>query len=233
MMTVGAVALAATDTGAASVLLLTGGLTLVLVAWLGPRLELESFELLGAKIQVRQVVRRRLELAESQSTRRSEADRSDLREQAATVQQLNHLYGLYGHIRATQPASDRRTIMLDDVAQRMQSVAADSHFEAVEVATWFHEGTDELRVVALNVMLTRPECRDVLAVLEAIEHPRNLFEQYYGLRLALAMCPQLDTLERRLIAEAVLRAQRKRRFRRDRPLVLLADELGKRLGSDG
>jgi hypothetical protein len=77
----------------------------------------------------------------------------------------------------------------------------------------------------LNVMLARAECRQLSAVLETIEEPRSLFEQYYGLRLARAMTPSLDLLERRILAGAIERARRRRRFRRDEPLMRLSDEL--------
>jgi hypothetical protein len=79
--------------------------------------------------------------------------------------------------------------------------------------------------VALNLMLAREECRDFLAVLNAIDEPRSLFEQFYGLKLGQAMLTSLDDLERRLLADAIHRAQRKRRFRRDRPLMNLSNAI--------
>jgi hypothetical protein len=221
-ITAGAVALFTTDNSAASVFLLTFGVVLMLIAWLGPRVELESFELLGAKIRVREVVTRRLQLAETVAAGPAGQHSEALRRQAATLQRLDRLHDLYGHIRATQPAGNRRTIALDQVAARMQSVAREAEFDPAEVSTWFHEGTDALRVVALNVMLARAECRDVLAALKAIDEPHSLFEQYYGLRLAGAMVSHLDSLERQLVADAIRRAQRSRRFRRDPPLVALS-----------
>ena len=107
----------------------------------------------------------------------------------------------------------------------MQAAAGEAEFDAAEVATWFHEGDDALRVIALNVMLARAECRQLSAVLGTIEEPRSLFEQYYGLRLARAMVPSLDRLERRILAGAIERARRRRRFRRDKPLMRRGDEL--------
>jgi hypothetical protein len=220
----GALALFAAENGAGGVFLLTLGLVLVLIAWLGPRVELEAFELLGAKIRVREVVARRLQLADAVAAAGPGGpDRDVLRGQAAALQRLDRLHDLYGHIRATQPAGDRRTVAMDQVAAKMQAVAREADFDPPEVSTWFHEGTDALRVVALNVMLARKECRDVLAAIEAIDEPHSLFEQYYGLRLVRAMTPSLDALERQLAADAIKRARRRRRFRRDAPLVALSN----------
>jgi hypothetical protein len=225
----GAVALFTADNGAASVLLLTLGIVLVLAGWLGPRVQLESFELLGAKLRVREVVAQRLRLAEPPASRDPEAD--SIRRQAATLQTLDRLYGLYGYVRATQPASDRRTATLDRIATRMQAAAQGAEFDAAEVATWFHDGTDPLRIVALNVMLAHEGCRDLLAVLRVIDEPHNLFEQYYALVLAQAMIPDLDELERALVADAVRRARRRRRFRRDRPLMARSQAVLAMLGT--
>ena len=82
-----------------------------------------------------------------------------------------------------------------------------------------------MRVVALNLMLARAEYRDFLVVLEAVDKPRSLFEQFYGLELGRAMLPSLGWLERRLLAEAIKRARHKRRFRHDRWLMRLSDTI--------
>jgi hypothetical protein len=107
----------------------------------------------------------------------------------------------------------------------MQAAGREVPFDPAEVSTWFHQGNDALRVIALNLMLARPECRDVLAVLRTIDEPRSLFEQFYALRLARAMLPDLDGLERRLLADAIAGAMRGRRFRRDAPLMALGHAL--------
>ena len=70
-------------------------------------------------------------------------------------------------------------------------------------------------MVALNLMLAREECRDFLAVLKTVDQPHSGFEQYYGLRLGQEMLPSLERIERQLFADAIARAQRTRRVRRD------------------
>jgi hypothetical protein len=59
--------------------------------------------------------------------------------------------------------------------------------------------------------------------------PHSLFEQFYGLLLADAMLPDLDS-QRRLLADAITRARRKRRFKRDAPLMGVGQSLRDRLG---
>jgi hypothetical protein len=217
----GVVALFTTDNGAAAVFLQTVGLVLALAALLAGRIELESFGLLGAQIKVRQVVKRRLELAVSGDPGAS----ADLRRQAQVLQRLNTLYGLYEHIRRTEPFSDQRTSALDGLARRMQVVGKEAEFDPAEVASWFHEGTDPLRVIAINLMIARPEYRDLLAVLATVEAPRSNFEQFYGLQLASLMAGDLDRVERPVLAAAIERARRRRRFRRDAPLMSVSEHV--------
>jgi hypothetical protein len=225
----GVVVLFTTDQGARSAFLLTLGLVLVLVALLGGRIQLEGFEILGAKVRVREVVKRRLELAESPGEDQA-ADGAALRDQALVLQKLVGLYGLYEYIRRMEPPGDERTEKLDQLALRMQAVGGEAEFEPAEVVGWFHEGTDALRVIALNLMLANKRYWDFVAVLETVDMPHSLFEQYYGLELAEKMLPDLDDLERGLLADAVTRARGKRRFRRDDDLMTSSESLLDRLG---
>jgi len=215
----GVVALFTIENSAGSLFLITLGIVLVLVVSLGGRIQLESFEILGAKIKVREVVRSRLQLAQLAGAGQREGRDEVVREQALTLQKLVALYDLYEYIRRTQPFSDRRTGALDELADRMQAAGREVQFDPVDVSTWFHQGDDPLRVVALNLMLAREECRDFLAVLKTVDEPRSNFEQYYGLLLGQEMLPSLDWFERQLLADAIARAQRTRRFRRDEDLM--------------
>lgn len=222
----GAVALFVIDNSAGSLFLVAVGLALLLVALLGRRAQLESLEILGAKIRVRDVIESRLDFANLVNTEvTDDPRRAEARQQARALQQLGVAYGLYQHIRETQPASDRRTATLDQLAERMQTTGRNIEFDAADVSSWFHNGDEALRVVALNLMLARKESRDLLAVLKTIDYPRSLFEQYYGLRLAQAMIPDLDRMERGLLAHSVTRALRRRRFRHDRHLVRISSSV--------
>jgi hypothetical protein len=216
-----------TEHEARSAFLLALGTALVLIAWLGGRIEIEGFEILGAKARVRDVVKTRLELAR---TTEGDAASDALRRQAKVLQDLVGLYGLYEHLRRVEPPGPQRTADLDVVASRMQSAGAQAEFDPAEVIGWFHEGTDPLRIVALNLMLANQDYRDFVAVLESIDEPHSLFEQFYGLLLADAMLPDLDAFQRRLLRDALTRARQRRRFRRDAPLMGLSGALLTRLG---
>ncbi len=84
-------------------------------------------------------------------------------------------------------------------------------------------------MIALNLMLAQADCRDFLAALKAISEPRSMFEQFYGLHLGAVMLPNLDGLERRLLTDPLVRAQQRRRFRRDAPLLSLSKAMLARL----
>lgn len=217
--TCGVIALFTIDNSAGSLFLITLGIVLLLVGVLGGRIQLESFEILGAKIKVQEVVRSRLQLAQLAGGGEDDGGDGPARQQALTLQKLVGLYDLYVYIRRTQPASNRRTAALDELARRMQAAGREVPFDPADVSIWFHQGDDALRVVALNLMLGREECRDFMAVLKTVDEPRSNFEQYYGLRLGQKMLASLDGLERRLLADAIGRAQRTRRFRRDAHLL--------------
>jgi hypothetical protein len=218
----GAVALFTIDNSAGSLFLLTVGVVLLLAALLGERIELESFELLGARIKVREVVESRLKLADLASASPQDGAGTELREQARALQRLVGLYDLYGYIRHTEPFGRRRTAALDKLASQMQSVGHNIEFDPADVSRWFHEGTDALRVVALNLMIAREECREFTAVLKSVDAARSNFEQFYGLVLADKMLPKLDDIEAWVLGEAIKRVQRKRRFRQDDDLFNLS-----------
>jgi hypothetical protein len=221
----GVIALFTLDNSAGSIFLITLGVLILLVAILGRRIQLESFQILGAQIKVQEVVRSRLQLAQAPGAGEEGGRDAVVREQAHTLQKLVGLYDLYEYIRKTQAASSQRTAALDEVARRMQAAGREAQFDTADVSAWFHQGDDPLRVVALNLMLAREECRDFLAVLKAITEPRSNFEQFYGLGLGRVMLPSLDELERRLLADAIGGAQRGRRFRRDGARMRLSNAI--------
>ena len=71
----GLAALVATDNDASSAVLLAIGVALSVLAAVGGRAQIESFELFGAKVKVREVVRRRLADADA-AARRDDARRA-------------------------------------------------------------------------------------------------------------------------------------------------------------
>jgi hypothetical protein len=105
----------------------------------------------------------------------------------------------------------------------MRAVGQEAEFEPAEVAVWFQDGDDALRIVALNIMLACEDCRDFVTALQAVNDPRSNFEQLYGLFLVSEMMPTLGQMERQLIVDTVTRARAKRRFQRDSDLVHTSD----------
>jgi hypothetical protein len=199
----GVVALFTIDNDAGSSLLLAVGVLLGLIAVLGRRLELESFELLGAKLKVREVVKSRVALAQG--------------DEALALQEL---YDLYEFVRRTEPASKERTGTFDRLVLRMRAAGTQLRFDRAEVVGWFEEGTDPLRLIAIAVMQARDDCRYFPVVLKALERPHSRMERYQALKLAEEMIGSLDKLERRLLRTAIERARRRPGlFRRDEPFM--------------
>lgn len=91
----GVAALFTLDNSAGSLFLITLGVVLLLVVILDGRMKLESFELLGAKINVQEVVRTRLQLAEATGVVQEDGSDGAVREQARTLQKLVGLYDLF------------------------------------------------------------------------------------------------------------------------------------------
>jgi hypothetical protein len=133
----GVVALFTIENSAGSLFLITLGIVLLLVVFLGGRIQLESFEVLGAKIKVREVVRSRLQLAQLAGAGQKDSE-GDVRGQALTLQKLVALYDLYEYVRRTQPFSSRRTAALDELAARMHAAGGEAQFDPADVSTWFH-----------------------------------------------------------------------------------------------
>lgn len=221
VFTAGVAVLFATSHEARSAFLLTAGIGLLLLGLLSGRLQLEGFEIFGAKVRVSEVVKRRLELAETPGES-VDSDGTAFRRQAVVLQKLVGLYGLYEYIRRMEPPGPVRTRKLDELAASMRKAGREAEFDPAEVIGWFHEGTDALRVIALNLMLVNGDYRDFLAIIETIDAPHSLFEQYHALKLAKEMLPDMEPLQKRLLADAIGRARGKRRLRRDPPLMRLS-----------
>jgi hypothetical protein len=218
----GGVALFTTDNSAGSLLLIGVGILLGLFAALGPRLEIESFEVLGAKVKVREVIKSRIALAQAAEGGADDARAEAMRAQALA---LRELYDLYEYVRRTEPASDDRTTTQDRLVLRMRNASTDFRFDRAEVVSWFEEGDGPLRLIAISVMQAREDCRYFPVVLKALERPYSLNEQYQALRLGDEMSGGLDRLERKLFRNAILRAQQQRRFKNDGPLMAISDRI--------
>ena len=214
------------EAGSASLLAL-GGLVLA-VAIFSDRVE--SIEFAGAKLGLRDLARERFALAATRESEGDHAAAAALRKQARALQRLS---GTYGRIRRSMRGSPERTRILDDVMRQARELAASSELDPSEIWTWFDEGADESRIIALGLMEGDDRLCDFFCALDAIEHPRSPFEQYYGLRVARKMLPGLNPLERNWLAAAVKHARRSKRFTTDSARMAVSNEISRTLDRAG
>jgi hypothetical protein len=212
--------------GAGSAALITIGTLLLIVGGLGDRIEL--IELGGAKLRLRDLARQQLQLASRQEKQGDTEAAKNLRRQAHALQRLA---GTYERVRGSMPGGKGRTGELDAVIAQARQFARETKFDPADVWTWFENGNDGARVIALGLMEGDKELRDFFAALDAIENSRSAFEQYYGLRVARMMIPDLTELEGEWLADAVRAAQDKTGFRDDSFRSKEGDEILKALGT--
>jgi hypothetical protein len=177
------------------------GAALVVAAGVWDRLE--SFEFGGAKMQMRIVERLRDRAAEAEA-RGDTAVAAALREEArALLDEARPFAASYEQLRESLAPGPERTAKLEDVVAEARAAARGRTHEPAEVRQLFDRGTDGERMYALGLMLEDERLRDFAVSLEAIEHSRSAFEQYYALSLADLMLPAL-TKDQRLELEAML-----------------------------
>jgi hypothetical protein len=107
----------------------------------------------------------------------------------------------YRSVRGSMRAGPERTRALEKVVARARRLAAEQPFEPAEVLRWLREGSEEERITALAMMQAKPELRNFDAALSAIKHPRSPFEQYHAMLLTAKMIDNLDSGQRRRLAE--------------------------------
>jgi hypothetical protein len=227
MLAVGIFTVFAQGNGAGSAALITIGILLLVVAGFADRIEL--IELGGAKLQLRDLARRRFALASQEEKKGDTQAAANLRRQAHALQRLA---GTYERLRRSMPGGSRRTGALDEVMRQARRFAQETKFDPADVWTWFEEGNDAARVVALGLMLGDKDLRDFFAALDAIEHSRSAFEQYYGLRVARMMIPDLSEVEQDWLAAAVRSAQHTEGFQSDTSRKDVSKEILRELGEN-
>lgn len=166
----------------------------------------------GAKLELRDLARQRFALAAERADHGDAAGSAVVRRQAHGFQRLA---GAYERLRRTRPPSDERTRVLDDIVGQASQLAQDTDFDPIDVWTWFDQGDDESRVIALGLMLGDPRLRDFYCAMDAIENSRSAFEQFYGLTVANQMIGDLKVLEREWLHQAITEAREARKFRKD------------------
>lgn len=224
ILTSGVVAVFVSDAEAGSASLLALGGLVLAVAIFSDRIE--SIEFAGAKLGLRDIARERFVLAAARERQGDHEAAAALRGQARALQRLA---GTYGQIRRSMRGGPERTEILDDVMRQARELAASTVLDPSEIWTWFDEGNAEGRTIALGLMEGDDRLCDFFCALDAIEHSRSAFEQYYGLRVALKMLPGLSALERDWLAAANSRARQSKGFDVDSSRMSVSREISRAL----
>jgi hypothetical protein len=90
----------------------------------------------------------------------------------------------YKRWRMDLPPGEARTEKLEEVIARAGDDAYDPDVDAESVLNLLWTGSEGARVWALGVLEVRPELATVRAVIEAVERPDQMFDQYHALALA-------------------------------------------------
>src|SRR5262245_41220911 len=185
------------DTGAAA--LLTVGALIVLFVALGDRLE--SLRFGDFELRLRQKAH--------EKRRRGDLESAKVLERAADiVGRRARVARSYETVRGTMPAGTERTAIMDGIIAEARKEAYTPDIDQDEVLSLLWTGSEGARVWALGVLQARPEFATPRAVLEAMQRPDQMFDQYQALVLAerFVVLPTTRPWTRERIADAV-RAQ--------------------------
>ena len=223
----GVLAVFVTQNGTGTGVLLAFGGVLLVLALLGNRIE--SFELGGARLQLRAAAAERFALAEESERQGDATAAGRLRAEArALLDAAGPIAADYRSVRGSMRAGPARTRAMEEVVSRARRLPQEQPFESAEVLRWLQEGSDEERVTALAMMQASRELRNFEAALAAIEHSHSPFEQYHAMLLTALMIDDLDTTQLRRLADAIT-SQRNRRFRRDTDRWQLSEDILQRV----
>ncbi len=172
------------DTGAAA--LLGVGIILVLFVAIGERLELLRYG------DLELVLRRKAD----EAAKRGDHDAANaLRHAADTVSgRVERAAHTYKAVRRMKPGH-RRTDRLDEIVEEGRQAAHEREIDEEEVLRVVWTGSAGARAWALGVLEERPEFATTRAILEALERPEHVHDQYHALVLADRFLA-LDTTER-------------------------------------
>jgi hypothetical protein len=162
------------DTGAAA--LLGVGTILVLFAVLGDRLESLRYG------DLELVLRRKAD----EAARRGDVEGAKALERAADTvsKRAARLARSYKSVRGSMPAGPERTELMERIIDEARKDAHAPDLDEEEVLTLLWTGSEGARVWALAVLQERPELATTRAVLEAVQRPDQMFDQYHALVLA-------------------------------------------------
>jgi hypothetical protein len=206
------------DTGAAA--LLTVGTILVLFAAVGERLESVRYGDLQLVLLRKADEREKLGDIEGAKA---------LRRAAETVgQRAMRLGRSYEAVRGSRPSGPERTAMMDRLIEEAKRDAQALDLDdQEEVLRLLWTGSEGARVWALGVLQVRPDFATTRAVLEAVQRPDQMFDQYHALKLAERFVSYPDTRKRARdrIAAAVQALLESKALGEDAPAISAAERV--------
>jgi hypothetical protein len=194
---IGVAAIFTTDGGAGSATLVGAGSLLVLFGALGEELESLRF----GDLEVR-LLRKADEAAS-----RGDLEEAKVLQRAADIvgQRVRKTATAYTFVRSGMLAGPERTAKMGAIIAEARVDAHARDLDAEEVLRILWTGPEGARVWALGVLQERPELATPRAVLDAIQHPDQMFDTYQAFILAdkfiKSGTPAIWTLER--VGEAV------------------------------
>ena len=192
----GVAAVFTTDSDAGAAALLGVGVLLVLFGAVGDRLESLRYG------DLELVLRRKADEAEERGD--VQAARV-LRQAADTIgERVARAAKSYKAVREMPPGRERTT-KLDQIVGEGKRAAYDREIDEEEVLSVLWTGSAGARAWALGVLQARPELATTRAVLEALERPEHMHDQYHALLLAkrFVALDTTDRWDRMRIADAV------------------------------
>jgi hypothetical protein len=203
------------DTGAAA--LLIAGMILVLFAAVGDRVESVRYGDLQLVLLRKADEREKLGDIEGAKA---------LRRAAETVgQRATRLGRSYKAVRGSMPAGPKRTAMMDGIIEEAKKEAQTlDPDDQDEVLRLLWTGSEGARVWALGVLQARPDLATTRVVLEAVQRPDQMFDQYHALKLAASFVSYPDTRKwaRERIAAAVQALLDSKALDKDAPSIAAA-----------
>jgi hypothetical protein len=171
---VAAVFTADSDAGAAALLAI--GAVVVLLVVFGDRLESLRYG------DLELVLRRRADEAAG----RGELETARVLKRAADTigQRVATAARSYKTVRGAMPAGPERTARMDSIITEARRDAHAYDIDQEEVLSLLWTGSEGARVWALGVLQANPGLATTRAVLEAVERPDQMFDQYHALKLA-------------------------------------------------
>lgn len=173
----GVVAVFLTDSSGTGVLLTIGAILIVFV-FIGN--QVANIEVAGHSITFANV-REKFEQAELSELRGDVVEADRLREDAWKL--MEQAASEYWKLRSSSPSSYERTAALESVMARAEGLGAAHSFDRSRVNSWLLSTVEANRAMALAMMKSSPDSRDVDAVLSVISKPKSAFEQYHALLL--------------------------------------------------